>query len=272
MKLKYLVLGTVLLIAASMASAQSESIRPLFVKENKMPELYSFEVDVLGSYTRYDETLNSSIPGLKLKRSEYTVTPQVRFGAYENLTLYGKVPYSFIKSDYQNANLDGFDDVTIGAELLAYEYTYKYPWVIPYVEVSFPTGKEDDMLPIRKSDTIFGHSQGKVDAIFGVAVGTTVNDVYHYILDGRYDANNEENGAFSGAVCIIWDLSDQFSVLGEAKVSQAPENNPYSGIPACFNGGMSYAPHEDLRFTAYAGTAVNNAEEGHGGLKIAYMF
>ena len=80
------------------------------------------------------------------------------------------------------------------------------------------------------------------------------------------------SGAFSGAACFIWDLSDQFSVLGEVKVSQAPENNPYSGVPVCFNGGMSYAPHENLRLTAYGGTAVNNAEEGHGGLKIAYMF
>jgi hypothetical protein len=270
MKLKCLALATALLVAASMAYAQSETIRPLFCKENKMPELHSFEVDLLGSYTRYDESLN--VKGLKLKRSEYTVTPQVRFGVYENLTLYGKVPYSFIKSDVLNKNMNGFQDITLGAELLAYEYTYKYPWVIPYAEVSFPTGNADNMPPILKSDTIFAYSQDKVDAIFGVAVGTTVNDVYHYILDGRYDANNGDNGAFSGAVCLIWDLSDMFSVLGEAKIAEEPENNVYKGVPAYFNGGMSYSPFESLRCTAYGGTAVNTAEEGHGGLKIAYMF
>ncbi len=269
MKLKSLGLAAALLTAASVANAQSETIRPLFVKENKFPELFAFEADLLGGYTRYDESQNVS--GLKLKRSEYTVTPQVRFGAYDNLTLYGNLPCRFIKSD-KYGNMNGVDDLTLGAELLAYEYTYKYPWVIPYVEVSFPTGNESDMAPIRKTDTLFGFSQGKVDAIFGVAVGTTVADIYHYILDGRYDINSGENGAFSGAACFIWDLSDQFSVLGEAKISQAPEDNYYSGIPAVFNGGMSYAPHENLRFTAYGGTAVNNAEEGHGGLKIAYLF
>lgn len=273
MKSKSLLLTLALLTAASLASAQSETIRPLFVKENKMPELYSFEVDLLGTYTRYDESKNQKVVvGEKPKRSEYTVAPEVRFGAYENLTLYAEVPYRFIKSDYLNANKNGFDDIVVGAELLAYEYTYKYPWVIPYVEVSFPTGKEDDMAPIRKTDTIFSYSQGKVDAIFGIAVGTTVEDVYHYILDGRYDVNSEENGIFSGAACFIWDLSDQFAFLAEAKISQEPENNYYSGIPAYFNGGLSYAPTEQLRCTAYGGTAVNTAEEGHGGLKIAYMF
>lgn len=266
---RHVILFMALVLAATMGYAQSESIRPLFVKENKMPELHAFEVDLLGSYVRYDESQN--ISGLKLKRSEYTVTPSARFGAFENLTVYGKVPYSFIKSDILG-NKNNFQDITLGAELLAYEYTYKYPWVIPYAEVSFPTGNEDNMAPIQKSDTIFGYSQGKADGIFGVAVGTTVADIYHYILDGRYDVNNGDNGAFSGAACFIWDLSDQFSVLGEAKISQEPENNVYSGIPAFFNGGMSYAPHENLRFTAYGGTAVNTAEEGHGGLKIAYMF
>lgn len=269
MKLKALALATAPLMAASAIYAQSETIRPLFVKENKMPELHAFEVDLVGSYVRYDESQN--VANLKLKRSEYTVTPEARFGVYENVTLYGRVPFRYIKSDTLG-NKTGLDDITLGAELLAYEYTYKYPWVIPYAEVSFPTGKDDDMTPIRKTDTIFGYSQGKVDGIFGVAVGTTVADIYHYILDGRYDINTGDNGTFSGAAGFIWDLSDQFSVLGEAKVSQAPENNPYSGVPVFFNGGLSYAPHERLRCTAYGGAAVNCAEEGHGGLKIAYMF
>ncbi len=270
MKLKTLVVVTALLLAGSLAYAQSETIRPLFVKENKMPELHTFEVDLLGAYVRYDESQN--VKGLELRRSEYTVTPEVRFGAYDNLTLYGRMPFRFIKSDFRDKNMSGLNDMTLGAELLAYEYTYKYPWVIPYVEVSFPTGNDDDMAPIQKTDTIFGFSQGKVDGIFGVAVGTTVHDVYHYILDGRYDVNTGDNGCFSGAACFIWDLSDQFSFLAEAKISQEPENNPYDGIPAFFNGGLSYAPHERLRCTAYGGTAVNTAEEGHGGLKIAYMF
>jgi hypothetical protein len=271
MKSKSLFLATALTLTASLALAQSETIRPLFVKENKMPELWTFEVDLLGTYTRYDESKYQSISGLKLKRNEYTVVPQVRFGAYENLTLYANVPYRFIRSDTAG-NVNGFDDITLGFELLAYEYTFKYPWVIPYVEVTFPTGDDKDMAPIKKTDTIFSYSLGKVDGIFGLAIGTTVDDVFHWIIDGRYDINVGDSGIFSGAACFIWDLSDQFSFLAEAKISQGPENNPYSGIPAYFNGGLSYAPHEFIRFTAYGGTAVNCAEEGHGGLKVAYMF
>ncbi len=270
MKSKSLLVATALLTTASLVYAQSETIRPLFVKENKVPELHAFEVDLLGAYVRYDESRN--VTNLKLKRSEYTIAPQVRFGAYENLTLYANVPFRSIKSDSRDKNMSGFNDITIGAELLAYEYTYKYPWVIPYAEISFPTGDDEDMAPIQKTDTMFGYSQGQVNGIFGVAVGTTVDDVYHYILDARYDINTGDSGTFYGSACFIWDLSDQFSFLAEARISQEPDNNPYSGVPAFFNGGLSYAPHENLRCTAYGGTAVNCAEEGHGGLKIAYMF
>jgi len=269
MKAKYLVLLATLLMAASLGYAQSESMRPLFCKENRMPELHAFEIDLLSSYAKYDESQN--ISGLELNRTDLTLTPKVRFGAYENLALYATVPFSFIRSDI-NGNFDHFKDVTVGAELLAYEYTYKYPWVIPYVEVTLPTGDENDYTTIKKTDSIFGYGLGEVDAIFGVAVGTTVNDVCHYILDGRYDTNSDDNGIFSGAACFIWDLSDQFSFLAEAKVCQEPNNTPYSGVPAFFNGGLSYTPFESLRCTAYGGTSVNTAEEGHGALKIAYMF
>lgn len=269
MKAKYLVLMTTLLMAVSLGYAQSESIRPLFCKENRMPELYAFEVDLLGSYAQYDESMNVS--GLDLKRTDFTLTPGVRFGAYENLTLYSKIPIGKIRSDV-DGDFTHFKDMTIGAELLAYEYTYKYPWVIPYVEVTLPTGNENDYTVIKKTDSLFGYGLGKVDAIFGIAVGTIVNDEYHYILDGRYDANADENGLFSGAACFIWDLSDQFSFLAEAKISQEPKNNVYSGVPAYFNGGLSYTPFEGLRCTAYGGTTVNTAEEGHGAFKIAYIF
>ncbi len=269
MKAKYLMLVMALLMAASLGYAQSESIRPLFCKENRMPELHTFEVDLLSSYAKYDESRN--ISGLELNRTDFTLTPGVRFGAYENLTLYSTIPFSFIRSDV-DGNFTHFKDITVGAELLAYEYTYKYPWVIPYAEVTFPTGNEDDYTAIQKTDSIFGYGLGKMDAIFGVAVGTTVNDVYHYVMDGRYDVNVDDNGIFSGAVAFIWDLSDEFSFLAEAKISQESNNNPYSGVPAFFNGGLSYSPFESLRCTAYGGTSVNTAEEGHGGLKIAYMF
>ncbi len=269
MKARYLVLATALALAASSSYAQSESIRPLFAKENKVPELHAFEVNVLGGYVQQDESRNVS--GLDQKRNNYTIIPQIRFGAFENVTLYGSLPYSLIRSDLQG-DINQFQDATIGFELLAYEYTYKYPWVIPYAELSCPLGDDEDMAPIQKTDSIFGYSLGKFDAVFGIAVGTTVNDIYHYILDGRYNVNMDDQGIFSGSACFIWDLSDRFSVLAEAKVLQEPDDNPYDGVPAFFHGGMSYSPAESLRFTAYGGKGVNSAAEGYGGLKIAYNF
>ncbi|NLB60780.1 MAG: hypothetical protein GX806_06945 [Lentisphaerae bacterium] len=249
--------------------AQSEAMRPLYVKENKMPELFAFEIGALGSYVQYDESLNK--PGLDLKRSEYIATPYVRYGAYENITLYSALPISYMQSD-RLGNEMGIKDLVVGMELLAYEYTYKYPWVIPYIEVTFPTGNENHSAPLQKIDSSFGYSLGQCNGIFGIAVGTTVEDVYHYILDGRYEVNADDKGLFSGAACFIWDLSDRFSFLAEAKVTEEPKNKVYSGVPAYFNGGLSYSPTESLCCTAYGGTSVNTAEEGHGGLKISWIF
>jgi hypothetical protein len=169
------------------------------------------------------------------------------------------VPLQVVSSDVKGTQT-GFNDLALGMDLLAYEYTYKYPWVIPYIEVTFPTGSDRNHMGL-----------GKVDPIFGIAVGTTTFDVYHWVLDGRYDANAISDGRFEGAASFVWDLSDQFSFLAEAKVM---EKSPGStkDVPVYFNGGFAYKPVEELSVNLYAGTSVNAEENGRGSVKIAYNF
>lgn len=248
--------------------AESESIRTLFTRENRFPELGKFEVGSYVSYQQLDEYFINQIDpkcyqgyyvDKKAKRSETTVTPYARYGVYDNLTVYSRVPIDVVSSDVKGSKA-GFNDIAVGMELLAYEYTYKYPWVVPYIEVTFPTGDDKNHMGL-----------GKVDPIFGIAVGTTTFDVYHWILDGRYDANVISDGRFEGAAAFIWDLSDQFSVLAEAKIM---EKSPGStkDVPVYFNGGFAYKPIEQLSVNLYAGTSVNAEENGHGSVKIAYNF
>ncbi|MDD5482348.1 MAG: transporter [Kiritimatiellae bacterium] len=260
--------SSLLFAAALPLLAESESVRSLFCRENRFPELGKWEVGGYASYRQLDEYYINQIDpkcfegryvDKKDKRSETTFTPYARYGVYDNLTLYSKVPIDFVSSDVKGSQA-GFNDIAVGMELLAYEYTYRYPWVVPYIEVTFPTGNDRNYMGL-----------GKVDPIFGIAVGTTTFDVYHWILDGRYDANAINDGRFEGAAAFIWDLSDQFSVLAEAKIMEKTPGST-KDVPAYFNGGISYRPSEMLTVNLYGGTSVNADENGRGTVKIAYNF
>jgi len=248
--------------------AQSESVRTLFTRENRFPETGKFEVGSYVDYRQLDEYFINQIDpkcfkgyyvDKKDRRSDTTVTPYARYGAFENLTLYSRVPIDFVSSDVKG-NTAGLNDIALGMELLAYEYTYKYPWVVPYIEVTLPTGDDKNHMGL-----------GKVDPIFGVAVGTTTFDIYHWALDGRYDANAISDGRFEGAASIVCDLSEQFSILAEAKIM---EKSPGStkDVPVYFNGGFAYKPIEQLSVNLYGGTSVNAEENGRGSVKVAYSF
>jgi len=267
-------LGLVIMVAVTIATsgwAQSESMRPLFTRENRFPETGKAEVGTFVAYAQYDEYFVSQVDpksyqgvfvdqSAKPKLKSTTVKPYAKYGLLENLTVYSTVPYSINQSDAKGDTKAGFNDIAVGAELLAYEYTYKYPWVIPYAEVTFPSGDDKEHMGI-----------GKMDAIFGAAVGTTTFDKYTWVLDGRYDTNVGDNGRFEGAVAFIWALSDQFSVLAEAKVTEK-EQGSTKDVPIYFNGGMCYKPAENLSVNLYGGASANAEENGRGTLKVAYSF
>jgi len=267
-------LGLVITAAVTIATsgwAQSESMRSLYTRENRFPETGTAEVGAFVGYAQYDEYFLSQIgasayqgyyvnSSANPKLTSTTVMPYAKYGLLKNLTVYSRVPYSFTQSDTKQQKYNGFNDIAVGAELLAYEYTYKYPWVIPYAEVTFPSGNEDEYMGL-----------GKVDAIFGAAVGTTTFDKYTWVLDGRYDSNIGNNGRFEGAAAFIWELSDQFSVLAEAKVTEK-EQGSTEDVPVYINGGMCYKPLEQLSVNLYGGGSVNAEENGHGAVKVAYSF
>lgn len=268
--MKKIVLVLVVLVLPALAHlyAQSESVRTLYTRENRFPDLKKFELGTLVSYRQLDEYFINQVDpkafqgyyvDKKAKRSETTVTPYARYGIYENLTMYGRLPIDFVNSDVKGRTA-GLKDLAVGVELLAYEYTYRYPWVVPYIEVTFPTGDSKNHMGL-----------GKVDPIFGIAVGTVTFDKYHWILDGRYDANGADNGLFEGAAAFIWELSRQFSFLAEAKVTQKQKGST-KDVPIYFNSGFCYKPIDELSVNLYGGTSVNAEENGHGAVKVAYNF
>jgi hypothetical protein len=258
--MKHARLFTVIAASLSMFSTSfAETMRPLMSRENRMPDQFQLEVGSQFYYSEFDEHDSSSA---KLKRHEATIEAFARFGLLENLSVYAAVPYGFNDSDLIGKH-NGIKDVRAGIELLAYEHTFEYPYVIPYAEVRFPTGDEDK-----------GLGADEWGGVFGAAIGTTMYDVYHYVLDGRYDysqTGNKSEGLFGAAAAFIWDLSDRFSLLAEAKVTEKPDNSE-DDVPFYFSGGMCYEATKNLSIYWYGGSSINTDENGSGSIKVAYRF
>ncbi len=242
---------------------ESDTMRTLFCRENRLPDLHMFEFNTIGTYKKFEEKITKT-GSTKIEHKEYTVTPELKYGIYDNLTIFGRVPFTHISSDDKGSS-SGFNDISFGLELLAYEYTYKYPWIIPYFEVILPTGDDKKY-----------RGNGEADAVFGTAIGTTTFDVYHWVLDGRYNFNyqnrsKDKTGLFTGSAAFIWDLSDQFSVLTEGKITD--EDVPYEDfVPIYLNCGMSYKPVPRLTISWYGGYSWNSGQKESASIKIAYSF
>src|ERR1035437_4001077 len=169
-------LGLVITAAVTLATfgwGQSESMRPVFTRENRFPEKGKAEVGTFVNFAQYDEYFVSEVDpksyqgvfvdkNANPKLKSTTFEPYAKYGLLDNLTVYSKGSYSFNQSDAKNQKNSGVNELTVCGEMLGYEYTYKYPWVIPYIEVTLPSGDDKEHM-----------GTGEPDAIFGAAVGTT---------------------------------------------------------------------------------------------------
>lgn len=232
----------------------SEPMRTWLTVENKMPERGQAEVGVAGAYDDCEFS------------EESTFYAYGRYGLAENLAMFAVVPYSQIEPEY-GEKVDGMGDVTVGLDLVAWQDIFDYPYIIPHVEVGLPTGDEDEGL-------------GKGNATFkgGFSVGTVVEDVYHfiadvgYILDDSDEQGQEDNNHGYLAGSLVWDLSKEFSLLGEIKITNEEDSRGESDYPVTYDGGFSYKITKDLVLNWYAGGANNTDINFFTAMKVAYSF
>lgn len=256
---RYFILVAVSLFLESIVSA--EPLRTFFVKENRLPGPYKTEVGALGQYQTIPDDHVLTGDGY----DSYTVAPYVRYGLAENLALFADVP--FMQNKWSDGDTDeGLGDVEVGAEFLAFQDIFCYPFILPHAEASFDTGDEDKNL-----------GNGRTLFTVGASAGTVVMEMFHYILDVRYTFNDKANNdsdedknvaTFAGA--FIWDLSDQFSLIAEAKGSN--NKNVDGDYPLYVQGGFGYQATENLYVNILGGGAKNADEDVIVSGRIAYSF
>ena len=256
---KCLILVAISLFMGSIAFA--EPLRTFFVKENRMPGPFKTEVGAVG---QYKEIPDDDVPTGK-GYDVYTVAPYIRYGVAENLAVFADIP--FMQNEPSDGDTErGLGDVEAGAEFLAFQDIFSYPFIIPHAEVSFGTGDEDK-----------GLGNGKTLFTAGISVGTVVMDMFHYVLDARYtfndkarDGSDDDKNVATLAGALIWDLSEQFSLIAEAKGSN--NKNVDGDYPMYFQGGIGYQATENLYINLLAGSSKNTDEDVIVSGKIAYCF
>lgn len=248
---KILMVSAIASAGLSMAVMAEES-RAFLTTENKFPELGQLELSYLLENNQYDgyDFISHNV--------------QARYGLIENLTARLAVPFAMYDPEEGNSE-SGLGDIKLGFDLLAYEDIFRYPYVIPHVEMAFPTGEEDD-----------GLGGGEFSYGGGISVGTVVYDCLHYVVDGTYIADADTHtgvtdDAAIGSLSIIWDISERFSVMGEGRLVNY---NDADDTASMIGGGISYAWTENLGSSIYGATwpdAVYNEDQTLL-LKVNYTF
>lgn len=240
------------LILGMCGNSFAEPIRTALTKENRLPRLYEAEVGLEFIYEDAD-TVETT-----------TFAPYLRYTLFRDFAANISIPYHQISPDFGSSE-EGFGDLTVGFEFVAYKDLFGYPWIMPHAEVSFDTGNEDK-----------GLGTGNVDYTVGIALGTTVSRRFHFIADARYQILDDEDNIPSIAGAIVWDLDDSFSLMAELELSRRKEQDELGfdddSHPVLFLGGMTYRANRDLRFTVHGGTATNSEIESLIRGKVSYRF
>jgi hypothetical protein len=243
-------------------SAWADPMRTAFTKENKFPGALKPELSLAAGGSSFDPADSTE------DVEKYSVTPSLRFGLTDRLTLVAAVPYA----GYSDETLDesGLGDVEIGTEFLFYEDIFEYAWIIPHATAILSTGDEDKGLGA-------GEGQGR----FGISVGTTTHDVLHWAVDVSYTMNGAEpedpdfdddrEDLVTGALSLIWDLDERSSLFGEVQFRDDPVDED-DDFALRGHLGLAYRINETFSIMGYIGGSDGLEEDYYGMGRLVAQF
>jgi len=248
--MKKLMLGVVL--AAVVTTVQAEPLRTLFTKENQLPEKGQLELGALVDTHQYPN------------QSYFTESVYARYGLFGNLAAYAFAPYHQLRvKNGFTGNQNGIGDCGLGFQLLAYEDIFRFPYVMPHLELQFPTGDEKK-----------GLGAGEVSILGGVTIGTKTWECVDWALDvtGAHLSTNDpqlKSDTIIVSGSIVWTLDEYFALVGEVSGS---DQTYIAGHPITIDGGIIFRPTENLMFGVYGGKTQHTDESWNGTIRMAYSF
>ena len=236
-------------------TAYAEPMRPLLNKENRFPEQGKADINFRVDFVETDDSDGAG------STNYVSYIPKLRWRPTEALNVYGTVP--FVTSDPDDGDDEsGIGDIRVGMEFRAWEDIFGYPWVMPHIEYVSKTGDEDKGLG-RDDDSV----------ILGLAIGSVVEDMLHFIADGRYEVYSNSDNIWSIGGAIIWDISEKFSVLGEFRTSSkdvGDDDDDDDDHPTLWLGGLSYKVSEYFTWTVRGGGGANSQVDSMVSVELNY--
>ena len=238
------------------AFANAETQRTTYSFENRFPAQGRVEA---GAEIKFQEieVYNDGVIFQDYRRTSYGAYG--RYGLLDNLTASALVP--FVDSDPDPGSSEaGLGDLQLGLQLKAYEDIFTYPFVIPHINVSLPTGEEDS-----------GTGDGEAILSYGIAFGTVTWDWMTWILDGTYEAHEEIDDVLGASLSLIAEASRQFSFIGEIRVTDEPSTLD-ADYSADVLGGLSFKWSKHFTTVFSVGGAVDDGEDFQSVIRAGYAW
>lgn len=237
-------------------SAVAEPIRPSYTKENKFPEVGAVEVGAAVTFTELGD--NNEMVRMN-DANLWTVGPYARYMMSEDLAVDVGVEAGGINPDMGGSE-NGMGDVSVGLTLRAYEDLFRFPYILPHVTLNLDTADDD-----------VGIGAGESSVKLGTTLGSTVYDtVWHFNMDVSYELFEDSDNVFAFGASAIWDISEKFSLLAEAQITDAEPEDIVEEHPARFGGAMLYEPNDRTTLGLYGAGVKNSREDVITTIRVSY--
>ena len=243
-------LPVIMITALVGLTANAEPSRTFYSLENQFPRWEQLEVG-----------LTAEVSEQSIGRSDVDVTETsvyARYGLLDDLAVFVDIPILEVDPDFGDSET-GLGDIELGFQLRAYEDIFEYPYFLPYVTMSLPTGDEDDGL-------------GAGDPVYrgGISYGSTIHDWIDWVLDVSYQINPDDNNQLIVGHSYVWNLSDSFAILTEFLYREAELDLLDDDF--LISGGFNYNWTRDLEMAVSVAGGLEGPTDLEGKARISYSF
>lgn len=246
---KWLAASLSTLMISTMIPAEPQ--RTVFTQENRLPDWEQIEA---GITLRYRETAD------RFNGAEITETvPYLRYGLSRDIAVQIGLPLVSIDPDFGSSE-SGLGDIEVSLLLRAHQDLFGYPYFIPHLTVTLPTG--DDEKGLGEGDPVF---------TAGLSYGDKMYDFISWVWDASYRVNPNTDNQFMLSASILWHVSEQLVFIAEARYTDKadlnPDDNSVLGL-----GGMVYNFSDALQMGVYLGTGFTDDTDALGQFRLSYSF
>ena len=234
-----------------LSTVNAEPQRTNFTVENKFPLWEQFEMGA--GYTGIGMDDDSFIAQDRGRAYGY-----VRYGILDNLAVQLDIPYENVDLPAGGSE-SGLGDLDVEFQLRTYEDIFGYPYFIPHVSFTIPTGDEDKGLGVDG-----------VAVKFGLSYGSTINDWIDWVLDASYVVIPDQNDQIELANSYVWNISDVFGLVTEVFYSDSIEDSDDSEV--IITGGITYEWTESIQMDLSVGGGLTGPVDVYGQGSVSYTF